>query len=219
MGTLYGIGVGPGDPMLLTLKAVETIKKCDIIALPIRKSVAYDIALAAVPELEEKPKLYLDMPMVKDIELIKKKHLKAAELIIADLDKNIGFLTLGDPSVYSTFSYINDIVSKNYNTEVIPGITAFSGAAASINEALVQWDEPLYVIPSIHDEEIVLRRGTNVFMKSGKSVSQLRRKLENIEYKSLKIVERCGMEDEAVYNDFDSLPEKLSYFTLIVIKL
>ncbi|PID82687.1 MAG: precorrin-2 C(20)-methyltransferase [Clostridiales bacterium] len=219
MGILYGIGVGPGDPMLMTLKAVEAIKKCDIIAIPSRKSVAYEIAVGAVPEIEEKPKLYLDMPMIKDVDLIKKKHLEVANIIIENLDKNIGFLTLGDPSIYSTFSYINDIVSKDYETVVIPGITSFSGAAALSNEALVQWDESLYVIPSIHDDSLVLRRGTNVFMKSGKSLSELREKLASVEYKSIKIIEKCGMEEEKVYEDFDSLPEKLSYFTLVVIKV
>ena len=106
-GVLYGIGVGPGDPELMTMKAFRLINDMDIIAAPgedVKKTTAYTIALQAVPKPADKELHSIHMPMVMDRELIEKYHRRGAEEIAEKLEdgKNVGFITLGDPTVYST---------------------------------------------------------------------------------------------------------------------
>ena len=97
-GKAYGVGVGPGDPELMTLKAVRLIKENDIIMVPgtnPQESVAYKIAVQAVPELENKTVVPVDLPMLKDREELKRSHRKGAELIESYLNKgnDVVFLT------------------------------------------------------------------------------------------------------------------------------
>ena len=113
-GTLYGVGVGPGDPELMTLKAVRMIRENEIIAVPgadVKETVAYKIAVQAVPELADKELLPIYMPMTHDAKELEEKHAKGAKTLEACLDqgKNVVFLTLGDPCVYSTFSYLQHV--------------------------------------------------------------------------------------------------------------
>ena len=120
-GKLYGLGVGPGEPELMTLKAVRLIGQCDLIAIPAsgkETNAAYEIAKGAVPEIEEKELLEIPMPMIRDEEKLKESHDKAANIIIEEMEKgkSIAFLTLGDPSIYSTYIYI--IVEYILNCQV-----------------------------------------------------------------------------------------------------
>ena len=117
-GTLYGVGVGPGDPELMTLKAVRMIRENEIIAVPgadVKETVAYKIAVQAVPELEEKELLPIYMPMTHDAKELEENHAKGAKALEACLDqgKNVVFLTLGDPCVYATFSYLQHRVEAD----------------------------------------------------------------------------------------------------------
>mgnify|MGYP002512861372 FL=1 len=106
-GTLYGVGVGPGDPELLTLKAVRVIKKCHYIAVPSEdknKCLAYKIASGAV-EMEDKPCLTISMPMTMDAEKLERYHTDGARKIAGALEqgKDVAFLVLGDPAIYATY--------------------------------------------------------------------------------------------------------------------
>ena len=113
-GILYGIGVGPGDPELMTLKAVRLMKECDVVVLPDGggDGAAYQIAMQAVPSLKEKEQVFLNLPMTRDKEKLAQCRAAAAEQICTLLlqGKNLCFLTLGDPTVYSTYSYIHTLV-------------------------------------------------------------------------------------------------------------
>ena len=155
-GVLYGIGVGPGDPELMTLKAARLIREMDIIAAPgedVKKTTAFNIALQAVPEIADKELLPIHMPMVMDREFIAQYHRKGAEAIVEKLEegKNVGFITLGDPTVYSTFSYIEKVVKEmGYQAAYISGITSFCAAAATMGIPLAEWRESLHIIPAIH---------------------------------------------------------------------
>ena len=106
-GILFGTGIGPGDPELMTLKAVRLIRENDTIAVPGEKpeeSIAYQIAVQAVPELAEKELVAIPMPMTKNAKELEENHRRGAEKIeeLLDAGKNVVFLTLGDPTVYST---------------------------------------------------------------------------------------------------------------------
>ena len=108
-GIVFGVGVGPGDPEYMTLKAIRLIRENDVIAVPgtvAEETVAYGIAAAAVPELKDKELVAVNMPMLRDRALLEAEHRKGAKLLEQYLDRgeNVVFLTLGDPTVYSTFS-------------------------------------------------------------------------------------------------------------------
>ena len=117
MSALYGIGVGVGDPEMLTLKAVKIIKESDIICLPKKEKSecrAFNIVEKAVPEINEKEILCFDFEMIKDKEILKTKHRAIFDNVKKYIEegKNVTFLTIGDPNVYSTFSYIAELAKE-----------------------------------------------------------------------------------------------------------
>ena len=145
-GILYGVGVGPGDPELMTLKAVRMIRENEVIAVPgaeAKETVAYQIAVQAVPELADKELLSIYMPMTHDAKELEENHRKGAKALeeVLDQGKDIVFLTLGDPTIYSTFSYLQKRVEDDgYETALVSGITSFCAAAARTNQPLVEWN-------------------------------------------------------------------------------
>ena len=137
-GIFYGISVGPGDPELLTRKAVRVMEECKVIATPQTKgenTLALDIASAAV-DMSGKTILPIRFLMTKDKDALQKSHEEAADEIAAWLDKgeDVGMLNLGDVSIYSTFSYIHEILkARGYETVVIPGVPSFCAVAARLH--------------------------------------------------------------------------------------
>jgi precorrin-2/cobalt-factor-2 C20-methyltransferase len=226
-GTLYGVGIGPGDAELVTLKAVRIINECGIIAVPKSgdgEKLALNIARKAVPNIDCKTIIALDMPMTRDSELLHKSHLKAAESVISYLKEGISvaFLTLGDPTVYSTYIYLHRIVrEKGYKTEIIPGVPSFCAVSAKLNDCLVESSQSLHIIPGSYNglEEGLKLPGTRVLMKCGKAFPQVRRLLFEMELdRKTKMVENCGLENERIYIDISEADEKAGYFSVIVIK-
>ena len=212
-GKFYGIGVGPGDPELMTLKAVRLIKENDIIAVPgaeVRETVAYKIAVQAVPELAEKELLPIYMPMTHDKAELELNHEKGAKALEAALDtgKNVVFLTLGDPTIYSTFSYVQKRVEADgYETRLVSGITSFCATAARLNIPLTEWNQPLHVQPAVHRLDSELDQpGTYVLMKSGRKMNQVKEILAR-SGREVRMVENCGMPDEHIYNSVEEIPD------------
>lgn len=223
-GWLYGVGVGPGDKELITIKAVNILKSSDIIALPNAKSGSNKAYEIIKEHIEGKEIIYIDMPMVKDKAELEKSHNAGAETIIKYLKegKNVAFATLGDVTIYSTYMYIHRIVkSKGYNTNIIPGITSFSASAARLNMSLCDGDIPLIVIPANYkdNKELLSLKAAKVLMKSGSKLEQVRNEIKELGLeKNTFMVENCGMADEKVYYDFSHVGEKASYFSLIIVK-
>ena len=143
-GIAYGVGVGPGDPEYMTLKAVRLIKENDVIAVAgkvAEDAVAYKIAAAVVPEIKDKELLPIYMPMIKDRELIDQEHRRAAKLVESYLDqgKNVVYITLGDSTVYCTFTYIQHYLEADgYTVKLVSGIPSFCAAAAALNTPLTE---------------------------------------------------------------------------------
>ena len=226
-GKLYGIGTGPGDPELLTLKAIHTIEKCDVIALPSagsNESTAFGIVGRYIAD---KPLLECQFSMEKDGEKRKAVRKKSADSICELLDqgKNVGFVTLGDPAIYSTYMYIHEIVGeRGYDTQIIPGIPSFVAAAAALNTSLCLGGEALHIIPASDNEDIeglLALPGNKIIMKSGKSLNNV---LEVLKKKGLsektKIVERCTMDGERVSGSIDELEAAggAGYFSIAIVK-
>ena len=238
-GILYGTGTGPGEAELLTLKAVRLIRSCDMIAVPVSDSTlkepciweegmpyldnctAYQIVLPEVPEIRKKPVLCLPMPMMKEKEELKRIHDAGAKKVEEYLDegKDIAFLTLGDPSIYSTYLYIHKRVQKDgYHAVIIPGIPSFCAAAAALNLGLAENKEEIHILPASYGiEEGLKLSGTKILMKTGKKMPYVK---ETVKASNDRfwMVENCGMENEKIYQNPDDVPEKSSYYSLIVIK-
>lgn len=223
-GCLYGIGVGPGDPELMTLKAVRLIKECAIIALPQEDKescVSYRIARGAVPELETKECLCLSMPMTKDREVLEKSHDEAARRLSQRLEagEDVAFLTLGDATVYSTYLYIHKrIQTMGYRTRIINGIPSFCAAAALLDMPLVNGGEELHVIPASYQAEDVLKlKGVRVLMKAGRQMGKVKELLKQ-GHCEVRMVENCGMEGQRVFDCLEDIPENPSYYSLIMVR-
>lgn len=223
-GILYGAGVGPGDPELMTLKAVRLVRENEIIALPgpvAEDTVAYQIAVQAVPELAHKTLVSVAMPMTHDQEEMNRNHDMAADVIEAYLKKgqNVVFLTLGDPTIYSTYLYVEKrIAARGYATELVSGITSFCAAAARTGTPLVEWNEQLHIIPAVHHLDSGLDMpGNYVLMKSGKKMNQVK-ELLSASGRDVVMVENCGMENEHIYRSVNEIPDDAGYYSLIIAK-
>ncbi|MEA4925212.1 MAG: precorrin-2 C(20)-methyltransferase [Syntrophomonadaceae bacterium] len=226
-GQLYGIGVGPGDPELMTLKAVRLLKECQIIAVPAAgkdRNTAYEIVKCAVPGITAKEILELSMPMTRDHKRLESSHEAAALKVIAELDRgqNVAFITLGDPSIYSTYLYVHTrVVARGYNARIVPGVPSFCAAAARLNEGLTEAAQALHIIPASYDgiEEALALKGTRVLMKAGKSLREIKTLIGAMQRRpSVKLVERCGMQGERVFNHLEDMDDQASYFSIMIVK-
>lgn len=226
-GILYGVGVGPGDPELLTLKALRIIRESDVIAIPSETKescAAYRIALGACPELERKALLPVPMPMTKEPAALERSHEAAASAIARQLELGcqVAFLTLGDPTVYSTFLYVHrKIVERGFETAIVSGVPSFCAAAARLNQGLAEQSQPLHILPGTYHSgngnAITDLRGTKVLMKTGKNMAYVRRSILESGQEAV-LVENCGMPGEAVYHGAASFPDNPSYYSLIIVK-
>ena len=225
MTKLYGIGVGPGDPELITIKALNAMKASDTICYVGKSkesSIAYNIAKGAWPDIDKKKTVCIDFPMTKDQLKLDLAHSKIASQIKEFLKEgDVALLTLGDPGVYSTYSYIlKRLKTESIDIVTIPGITSFTALAARLLIPLTLSDEKLHVIPSSYDFEDALKlSGTLVFMKAGKNYLNLISYLkENALDAEVYMIENCGMDNEKIYKGSENLPMESGYFTTIIIR-
>ena len=223
-GCLYSIGVGPGDPELMTLKAVHTISKCPVLVLPAesrQKCVAYQIARHILPEIDEKEAVCLVMPMTKDKEKLERNHEEGAVKVaqIREEGRDAAFLTIGDPTVYATSMYIHQRVAQmGYQTQIISGVPSFCAAAAKLGVSLGEKQEQIHVIPASYDIEVAMQlSGTKILMKAGKKMPFVKQCVKKHQGWAA-MVENCGMPDEHVWINPDSMPDQPGYYTLVIAK-
>lgn len=223
-GRLYGIGVGPGDPELMTVKAVKIIKSCPVIAIPHTDKTqcsAYQIAVQAVPEIEEKQLACIHMPMTKDAELLERSHKEGAECLTELLRQglDVALLTLGDPSIYASSMYLLERVGeKGYQTEMAAGIPSFCAVASRLNIPLVKNSEELHILPASYQiEEGLKLPGVKVLMKSGSRLGEVKDLLRRSSCQ-VTAVENCGMPGERVYHSLEEVPDETGYFTLFIVR-
>lgn len=235
IGVLYGIGVGPGDPGLMTLKAINTIKACDIIAIPAvskEECYAYGIVQAVLPEIEKKHIMCTPFPMIKDKEKLTVSHNKIYCDIVSELEdgKNVAMLTIGDPSVYSTYMYIHKrVMQAGFTAVMISGVPSFCAAAARLGISLGEMMDEIHIIPASYDVRATVGYGgTCVYMKSGKKLAELIEVLRTAsnggadtdEEADMTVygVTNCGMESERVYRGLNELTEAKGYLTIVIVK-
>jgi len=163
--------------------------------------------------------------MIKDKEILNKIHDEIYKDIAEFLaeDKTVAFLVIGDPSIYSTYSYIHARVAENKGTAVmINGIPSFCAVAAALGISLGDNKEEIHIIPASYDVNHTLELdGTKIYMKSGKKLAQLKKAL--LEYEGLRCLEvyavsNCGMKDESISVGLDNLDTESGYLTIVIVK-
>jgi len=220
-GKLFGIGVGPGDTELLTIKAAKILKKVDVVCSPRSAESKRSLALSIVqPVLNDRVDNYeiLDplFPMIEDKSALKTYWDQAADIISNELDKgkDVAFITLGDPTIYSTFSYVAKRLEKlDFEIEVIPGITSFTGCAAAAGISLGEKDEIVVIVPKVDDRlASILEYGdTFVIMKTSRHSKILEEIFsQDKRCKSIISVQNCSMKDENVFEGFSNDKKYLS---------
>ena len=149
---MYGVGVGPGDPELMTVKAVKTLQNVQWIAVPDTGGDKSALSIAT-PYIEGKPLIYCPAPMTRDSETLRKAHEEGIRRIAEKLEQgeNVAFITLGDPSVYSTYMYLHRLIREaGYEARMIPGVPSFCAAAAAALRAE-------YTLPGVSQTVILTR--------------------------------------------------------------
>ncbi len=223
-GRLYGIGVGPGDPELLTLKALRLIKESDVIAVPgqiPQETVAYKIVEGICPEIENKELLGIHMPMTKEKDVLEKCHAEGVRILCRELEagKTVSFLTLGDPAIYSTYFYLHEGVERaGYSAEIVSGVASFCAAAARLKTSIAMGAQQIHVIPAYDQAgEALALPGTKILMKAGRKLSAVREQLKDLPAE-VYLVENCGMEEEHICRGAENMPETAGYYTLVIVK-
>jgi precorrin-2/cobalt-factor-2 C20-methyltransferase len=173
------VGCGPGDPELLTIKAVGLIKNAEVVFAPTSKEGKPSIALSIVKKyINSSAKMVnLIFPMLKEKEVLKNYWKENAEKIANEVraGKRVIYLTVGDPSIYSTWIYVYKELRRNHKDieiDIVPGITSIFAFAAEAKIALVEGDETLAIVPACYDMDRVRRTSnvcdTVIFLKDGK---------------------------------------------------
>lgn len=225
-GIFYGVGVGPGDPELLTLKAIKVIQAADVIIAPQTEknpeSVALSISRSYITAGTEILKMVF--PMVSQ-----KKALTAAwqnnETQISNLlqqGKKVVFLTLGDPMLYSTYIYVYRLLKESgYPIDTIPGISSFSAIGSFLGCPLAEGDEVLSILPATADDKTIDRvmavSDSVVLLKVYKNYRKIVEKLENNGLLSQAVMaSRYGLEGQQIVHNLQEADEKVNYLSTIL---
>lgn len=231
-GRFYGVGVGPGDPELLTLRAYHVLSQVPVIFVPRKSEQSESIARSIIGKLaprKESKIVGLVLPMLKDREQLAAYWHQAAESIWQYLKKgeDCAFINVGDPLLYGTFIHILETLQQSHpeiEVEVIPGISSINAAAARAVVPLASDDEHIAIISAGCEDKVIRRALENfdtvVFMKINRTFDRILNILEelNLTEKCLYI-RRCTTQDEEIVRDITRLKgKKLDYFSLLIVR-
>ena len=238
MAGLIGIGVGPGDVDLLTVKAVRAIQNADIIMCPAsnedRPSIALTVVSPIIVQSKNQEIIKLIFPMTKDKSVLEATWKKNAKIMAETVmtGKNVVYLTVGDPFLYSTWIYMHKDLKENYpemDVSVIPGIVSMFTFASKVGVSIAEGAEKVAIIPSCYDlssvKEIAKHSESMIFLKDGRYFDQVIEVLKESGFPSdsiFAIGQDLGTENEIIrkmtlgeVND-SSLTTK--YFSILVVK-
>lgn len=231
MSNLYVIGIGPGDPELLTLKAVRVIKEVPVLFVPKGREDGESLALSIVNkaiDLKGKEIRELHFPMVKTRDQSSKDQIAlrwdalSQALINVLRDRDGAFLTLGDPCLYSTFFYLYERLSMpQLKIEIIPGVSSINASAAKAGIYLGLANEKIAIVPANYEgfsDSVIDDFDTIVFMKVDRVWQRLKDFLgKHGLLKNSLYISRVGMEEERIIQDIDLVKEEdLNYFSIVI---
>lgn len=237
-GTFYVVGVGPGDPQLMTLKATRILEKCDTWFVPSAFENGGSMALKIVEGVvtsQGKNILSHHFPMKHVLRgktpnaEVQSAWNEAAKTILGYLNigKDVVFPTLGDPAIYSTGFYVCETLQEYgapFNLEIIPGVSAISATSATSGLPLCLGDERFVVIPATFEDkkikELLALCDVAVFMKVNKVMGKIVTLLEDLGLvDNAVLVERCSLDDEKVWRDIrQATGEKIHYFSTMIVR-
>jgi precorrin-2/cobalt-factor-2 C20-methyltransferase len=229
-GTLYGIGVGPGDPELITLKALKVLEKRPHIFAATSSKNTYSLALDIIhSHLNGAPVEQLPFPMTRDQEVLQEAWEKCARRVLEVLDQgsDAAFITLGDPLTFSTFGYLLKTIKgldPTVRVVTIPGITSYHAAAALTQTPLGEGEESFLVVSGAMGaaklQEAVDKTDTVVLLKTYRHADDILAALEELGLTDRAVlVSRCGLDGETVVQDLASLRGRpLPYLSMIIVR-
>ena len=225
-GKLYGIGVGPGDPELLTLKAYRLINECNVLAYPapeVGEGLAFEIVSSIIKINKEV--LALRIPIDISPFPAQKAYDQAAKLlgIHLGLGKSVAVICLGDPFFYGSFMYLFDRLSGEFDIEIIPGVSSPMACAAILKTPLVSRNEVLTILPGPMKEkelkERLLNTNAAVIIKVGNHLPKIRRVLRELRLENVSnYVERATMKNQQIIPLEKIESEKVPYFSMILVR-
>lgn len=231
VGTLYGLGVGPGDPELITVKAFRKLKESPVIAYPKKqkgsKSYAHRIIDVYFHE-NEKEMLGLIFPMTKDPATLEKRWSETVEKVWEKVSegKDVAFVTEGDPLLYSTFIHMMRLMKERHpevKIEVVPGISSINGAASRLGIPLADGDEHVAIVPARDDYEamkkVLLENDCVIFIKVAKVIDLLCQVLRELDLlHKASVVTKVTSDEEIVWKAEELEGAELEYLTLMVVR-
>ncbi len=232
IGKLIGVGTGPGDPDLLTLKAVRAVRTADVVAYFAKQGNASNARAIVADLISTQLEEQLGYPVTTEIDRRHDDYKaatsafygEAADRIAAHLDagRTVAVLSEGDPLFYGSYMHIHVRLAARYPTEVIPGITAMSGCWSEAGLPLVQGDDILSVLPGTLDEVDLCTRlqgtGGAVIMKVGRNLPKIRRALELAgRLDSAVYVERGTMANGHSTRLVDKADDVAPYFAIVLV--
>lgn len=231
IGTLYGLGVGPGDPELITVKAFRKLLESPVIAYPKKlkgsKSYAHRIVEVYINP-NEKEMLGLVFPMTKDEETLRIEWARAVDAIYRYLvqGKDVAFVTEGDPMLFSTFIHIMNLMKSKYpevSIETVAGISSFNGTANRLGIPLADGDEYVAMIPATEDMEemrrVIETHDSIVFIKVAKVMDDMLNLLEEMNLlDKTHVVTKVTSEEEVIWNVNELRGAELNYLSCMVVR-
>ena len=226
-GKLYGIGVGPGDSELMTVKAARLVGEADIIITPKTEKKDGSVALnIAQPYIQDHTEIVpVVFPMVFHAETLSDAWIEAKNIIVSYLEegKNVVFLTLGDPMFYSTYIYIYRLLENTgINIETIPGVNSFCAIGSKLGYPLVEGNDILSIIPATAPQEkieqAIALSDNVVVMKVYKNFAEV---VDSLEKHGLVdnsvMISRCGLPEEEIISDIKlAKDKKVNYLSTIL---
>ncbi len=223
-GTLYGIGLGPGDPELMTLKAYRLISGAEVVAYPALEggeSFARSIAADVIPD--DAVEVKINVPMAVERGPAQAAYALGAEDIATHLEagRDVVVLCEGDPFFYGSFMYLYARLSDRFETEVVPGVTSVTTCAAVSGRPLTARNEVLTIIPGPLDEDAMRDRIASaeavVIMKVGRHLDKIRRVLDSLTLTENAVyVERASLPLQKVF-PLEGAPCEAPYFSMILV--
>jgi precorrin-2/cobalt-factor-2 C20-methyltransferase len=231
-GTLYGVGLGPGDPELITLKALRVLERVDTLLAPSRSAdqASYALQIAA-PYLDQRRQRIVRLPFTEerqgsDFDQQWDQHAASVLPVLAG-GRSAAFLTEGDPLLYSSFVQLSQrlrALAADLTIEVVPGVSSLTAAAAAAGEPLTARSERLAVLPAVYDpaalERVLAEFETVVLLKVSRVLPRIVATLESLGLAERAVlVERCGRPEQRIVRGLRSQGlERADYFSVLIVR-